>query len=93
VDLLTVVGHKMYAPKGVGALYVRAGTWLTPIIPGGDQERGLRAGTENIALIAALGAAARIAAEELPDSAARLARLRDNLHDQLAELLPGRVSA
>jgi cysteine desulfurase len=91
VDLLTVVGHKMYAPKGVGALYVRAGTRLAPIIPGGGQERGLRAGTENVALIAALGAAARIAAEELPGSAARLARLRDHLHDQLAGRLPGRV--
>lgn len=91
VDLLTVAGHKMYAPKGVGALYVRGGTRLQPAVRGGGQERGLRAGTENIALIAALGAAALIAAEELPDSAARLSGLRDLLHRRLCELLPGRV--
>jgi len=91
VDLLTVVGHKMYAPKGVGALYVRAGTRLRPLIPGGGQERGLRAGTENVALIAALGAAAQLSAEEQPDSAARLRGLRDSLHHQLEQLLPGRV--
>ena len=53
IDLLTVVGHKMYAPKGVGALYVRAGTAVQPTTYGGGQERGLHAGTENIALIAA----------------------------------------
>jgi cysteine desulfurase len=91
-DLLTVVGHKMYAPKGVAALYVRDGVVLEPLIPGGGQERGLRAGTENVALIAALGAAARIAADELETGATqRFARLRDALHDRLEELLPGRV--
>jgi len=66
VDLLTLVGHKMYAPKGIGALYVRAGVEPQPMIMGGGQERGLRAGTENVGLIAALGAAAQLAAEELP---------------------------
>ncbi len=91
VDLLTVVGHKMYAPKGVGALYARTGTRLLPAIRGGGQERGLRAGTENVTLIAALGAAAQIAGEELPGSATRLADLRDDLHRRLAALLPGRV--
>jgi cysteine desulfurase len=99
VDLLTVVGHKLYAPKGVGALYVRAGTRLQPIIHGGGQEHGLRAGTENVALIAALGAAAQIAHAELPESAARLQALRERLHRQLDEQLvehpqrdgPGRV--
>jgi cysteine desulfurase len=91
VDLLTLAGHKMYAPKGVGALYIRAGTRLQPAVRGGGQERGLRAGTENVALIAALGAAALIAAGELPDSATRLSGLRDLLHRRLAELLPGRV--
>ena len=55
VDLLTIVGHKLYAPKGVGALYVRQGTPLEPLIPGGDQEQGRRAGTENVALLVALG--------------------------------------
>ena len=91
VDLLTVVGHKMYAPKGVGALYIRPGTRVEPIIRGGGQEHGLRAGTENVALIVALGAAAEIAAGELPDSAAHLSVLRDRLHARIAELLPGRV--
>ncbi|WP_028921016.1 cysteine desulfurase family protein [Pseudonocardia acaciae] len=91
VDLLTVVGHKMYAPKGVGALYLRAGTRLEPLVRGGGQEGGLRAGTENVALIVALGAAAEIARHELPDEAERLAELRDRLHRRLVELLPGRV--
>lgn len=91
VDLLTVVGHKMYAPKGVGALYVRDGTAVERIIFGGGQERGLRAGTENVAFIAALGPAAALARAELPDSTLGLARLRDLLHDRLERLLPGRV--
>lgn len=92
VDLLTVVGHKMYAPKGAAALYVREGVRLEPVVYGGGQERGLRAGTENVALAVALGTAARIAAEELADGApARLACLRDDLHARLATALPGRV--
>ena len=91
-DLLTVVGHKMYAPKGIAALYVRAGTALEPVIYGGGQERGLRAGTENVALIAALGAAAELAARDLADGAeARLTGLRDRLHARLAAALPGRI--
>lgn len=92
IDLLTVVGHKMYAPKGVGALYMRTGTKLEPLIRGGGQERAVRAGTENVALIAALGAAAEIAHHELPHSAHRLSAVRDRLHDRLTELLPGRVT-
>jgi cysteine desulfurase len=91
VDLLTVVGHKIYAPKGVGALYVRAGTRLQPIIHGGGQEYGLRAGTENVAFIVALGAAAQIARAELPESTTQLHAVRERLHQQLEELLPGRV--
>ena len=77
-DLLTVVGHKIYAPKGIAALYVRAGVELEPVIYGGGQERGLRAATENVASIAALGAAAGLAEADLASgSAARLAVLRD----------------
>ncbi|GGK76790.1 cysteine desulfurase [Planomonospora parontospora subsp. parontospora] len=91
VDLLTVVGHKMYAPKGVGALYVRSGVALDPVIAGGGQEDGRRAGTENVAFVAALGAAADLAGRELPDSLARLAGLRDLLQAELERLLPGRV--
>jgi cysteine desulfurase len=91
VDLLTVVGHKLYAPKGVGALYVRDGVALEPVLFGGGQERGLRAGTENVALIAALGAAASIAAERLPSERQRLQRLRDRLQRQLTDRLAGGV--
>ena len=92
VDMLTIVGHKMYAPKGIGALYVRAGVPLEPVIYGGGQERGLRAGTENVALAVALGAAAKLAADELAAGGAeRLGELRDLLHHRLEEFLPGRV--
>lgn len=92
VDLLTVVGHKMYAPKGVAALYVRDGVALEPVVYGGGQERGLRAGTESVPLVVALGAAARVAAEELAaGSPARLAALRDSLFRRLQDSLPERV--
>lgn len=78
VDLLTVVGHKMYAPKGVGALYVRAGVRLRPLIAGGGQEHGIRAGTENIASIVGFGHAATLAAEALAGGeSGRLVELRD----------------
>jgi len=88
-DLLTIVGHKMYAPKGIGALYVRAATPIRPVIHGGSQEQGLRAGTENVALIVALGTAAAIATAELAGSASELSAVRDLLHQELDRLLPG----
>ncbi|MDX3733687.1 cysteine desulfurase family protein [Streptomyces caniscabiei] len=92
VDLLTVVGHKIYAPKGAAALYVRDKVRLEPVVYGGGQERGLRAGTENVALAVALGTAAQLAAGELADDApARIAALRDHLHQRLTDSLPGRV--
>ncbi|MGO4599924.1 cysteine desulfurase family protein [Terrabacter sp. 2RAF25] len=92
VDLLTIVGHKMYAPKGIAALFVRSGLGLEPVVYGGGQERGRRAGTENVALIAALGAAARLAADDLAGGAEhRLVALRDKLHGDLERCLPGRV--
>lgn len=92
VDLLTVVGHKMYAPKGIAALYVRPGLRLEPLVYGGGQEGGLRAGTENVALAVALGAAAELAAAELAAGAGRRAEaLRDRLHRGLTRALPGRV--
>lgn len=92
VDLLTVVGHKMYAPKGIAALYVRDGAQLEPLVYGGGQEHGLRAGTENVALAVALGTAAELAAAELADGTpARIAALRDGLRRRLADALPGRV--
>jgi cysteine desulfurase len=92
VDLLTVVGHKMYAPKGIAALYVRDGVRLEPVVGGGGQEHGRRAGTENLPHIVALGAAAELAAADRthgePD---RLAALRDRLHHTLDVALTGRV--
>jgi cysteine desulfurase len=92
VDLLTVVGHKMYAPKGIGALYVRAGVALEPLVYGGGQETGLRAGTENVALSVGLGMAARLAADALTaGEPKRLQELRDRLHTGLMTALPGRV--
>lgn len=85
VDLLTVAGHKMYAPKGVGALYVRRGVHLEPVQHGGGQEAGLRAGTENVASIAGLGRAASLVAKSLDPNQQRLATLRDRLWQRLFE--------
>jgi cysteine desulfurase len=89
VDLLTLAGHKFNAPKGVGALYVRAGTPIHSITHGADQEHGLRPGTENVALIVALGAAAALARASLPALTAQLRTLRDRLHAQLQASVPG----
>lgn len=91
VDLLTLVGHKMYAPKGVAALYLRPGLTVEPIIYGGGQEHGLRAGTENIGYAVALGTAANLARAALDTEPARLAALRDRLHHALNTALPDRV--
>ncbi|MEV4187855.1 cysteine desulfurase family protein [Streptosporangium canum] len=91
VDLLTVAGHKLYAPKGIGALYVREGVVLEPVIHGGGQEHGLRAGTENVAYAVALGVAAELASAELAYGPDRLRILRDLLHRRLDERLPERV--
>jgi cysteine desulfurase len=84
VDLLTIAGHKLYAPKGVGALYVRRGTALAPFVRGAGHERGLRPGTENVAGIVALGEACRLAATDLADEAGRLYALRERLFAALS---------
>lgn len=89
VDLLTVAGHKLYAPKGIGALYVRKGTSLEPFLRGGGQEGGLRPGTENVASIVGLGAACAVALRDLDRSAARMQQLRDALWRRLADAIPG----
>ncbi len=91
VDLLTVAGHKLYAPKGIGALYVRQGVELEPIIYGGGQEAGRRAGTENVAFMVALGAACVLAQEQLAESSVRIQHLRDELQRRLERNLPGIV--
>jgi cysteine desulfurase len=91
VDLLTVAGHKLYAPKGIGALYTRHGLQLEPVIYGGGQESGRRAGTESVANIVALGTACLLAQEQLSESQVRLQYLRDKLQRLLEHYIPGRV--
>ncbi len=88
VDLLTVAGHKLYAPKGVGALYIRYGLQLEPVIYGGSQESGRRAGTENVANAVALGTACMLAQEQMAESQTRVRSLRDKLQKLLEEYVP-----
>ncbi|QJW95022.1 cysteine desulfurase family protein [Frigoriglobus tundricola] len=92
VDLLTVAGHKLYAPKGVGALFVRRGVTLDPLIHGAGHETGRRAGTENVPYIAALGRACTLAAQSLPGATDRLRTLRDRLYTRLHARLGERIS-
>jgi cysteine desulfurase len=89
VDYLSIAGHKLGAPKGVGALYVRDGAPLRPILFGAGHERGLRPGTENVAGIVGLGAACELAAREGPARTERLRWLRDRLWQKLRAGLPG----
>jgi cysteine desulfurase len=89
VDLLSIAGHKLYAPKGVGALYVREGVKLAKFMHGASHEGDRRAGTENVLEIVGLGAAAEIARQELREGAAHLARMRDSLWEGLAAGLDG----
>jgi cysteine desulfurase len=91
VDLLSVAGHKLYAPKGVGALYVRRGVKLEPLIHGAGHEAGRRAGTENVPYIVSLGAACAVAFRSLPAATRRLRQLRDGLWDRLRSALGDRV--
>lgn len=88
-DLYSMSGHKIYAPKGVGALWVRKGTKLAPIAFGGHHERDRRPGTENVPGIAAFGAAAELAARSLAAEAERVAALRDRLEKAVLDRLPG----
>ncbi len=105
VDMLSLSGHKFHAPKGVGALYIRKGIRISNLIYGGAQERGLRAGTENLPGIVGLGKAIELAVAELPEYAERMTRLRDRLIDGIlgsisdvqlnghrAQRLPGNVN-
>ncbi len=89
VDLLSLSGHKIHAPKGVGVLYVRKGTKLVPFMTGGSHERKRRAGTENVPGIVGLGAAARLALERLPEMPSRVGGLRDRLESRILGAIPG----
>lgn len=89
VDLLTVAGHKLYAPKGVGALYVRSGVVLEPLIHGAGHEGGRRAGTENVPYIVGLGKACRMAERTMDEYVPRMRSHRDRLHELLAQMVPG----
>lgn len=91
VDMLSIAGHKCYAPKGVGALYVRRGTAVVPVLRGAGQERGLRPGTENVASIVGLGAACATLGADLESEAARVGGLRDLLWATLSSSVPGLV--
>jgi cysteine desulfurase len=83
IDLLTIVGHKIYAPKGIGALYIRRDTPVHPLIHGATQERGRRAGTENVAYMAGLGLACVMAKDKLETDMPRIQCLRDQLQRRL----------
>ena len=88
VDLLSVAGHKLYAPKGVGAIYIRNGTMLSKFMLGAGQEKGKRAGTENVPEIVGLGKACEIARRDLERNASIMQKTRDMLHRGLADRIP-----
>jgi cysteine desulfurase len=85
VDFLSLSGHKLYGPKGIGALYIRKGKRITPLFHGGSHERNRRPGTENVAGIVGFGKAIQIAMESMESEAKKLSELRDTLMDRLAE--------
>lgn len=89
VDFLTIAGHKLYAPKGVGALFVREGVVFPPLIRGASQEGGRRAGTESVPLVVALGEACELAGKTLPQEMSRIKELREALHKGLQEAVKG----
>jgi cysteine desulfurase len=88
LDLLSLSGHKFYAPKGIGALYIRGGTRLQQLLYGGHHQRGFRPGTENVAGIVGLGKAAELARKSLAEDAARVSALRDQLEQGLLSRVP-----
>ncbi len=91
LDLVSIAGHKMYAPKGIGALFIRDTLTLEPLMHGAGQETGRRAGTENVMFAVALGKACALARERMLQEAQRTRQLRDRLHDLLAAQIPGLV--
>ncbi len=91
VDFLSFAGHKMYAPKGVGALFIRDKIVIEPFMHGAGQESGRRAGTENVMFAVALGRACALASEKMSEKAERVRHLRDRLYDLLSKDIPGIV--
>jgi cysteine desulfurase len=88
VDCLSLSAHKLHAPKGIGMLYVKRGARFQPYLIGGQQERGRRGGTENVAFIVAFGRAAELALERLDDENTRVRRLRDRLEETILKTIP-----
>lgn len=88
VDMLSLSGHKIHGPKGIGALYVRKGTKFAPFLIGGHQERNRRGGTENVASIVGLGRASELASEQLEDMNSRVRAMRDRLEEGLLQNVP-----
>jgi cysteine desulfurase len=88
IDMLSISAHKLHGPKGIGALYMRNGMKLAPLIHGGRQERGRRAGTENTPAIVGFGVAAKLAAQELQHDMNRISLLRDYLEQEILRLVP-----
>lgn len=88
IDMLSLSGHKFNAPKGVGALYIRKGITISNLIDGGQQERGKRAGTENIPAIVGMGYAIEVATRELDERMSRVRKMRDRLRDELMRRIP-----
>ena len=88
VDMLSLSGHKIHAPKGIGALYIRKGVRFRPLLRGGHQERGRRAGTENVPYIVGLGVAAQLCTEFMEKEQVEVARLRDRLENGLLTRIP-----
>jgi cysteine desulfurase len=89
IDFLALSGHKLHAPKGVGVMYIRKGIHLEPILHGGHQEEGLRAGTENVPYIIGLGKACELASEKMPEENGRVRALRDKLEEELLKRCSG----
>ncbi|MGN0902776.1 MAG: cysteine desulfurase NifS, partial [Succinivibrio sp.] len=88
IDMLSFAGHKIHAPKGIGVLYVRRGTRFVPFMKGGHQERGRRAGTENVPFIVGLGVACELAKAHLKEVSGRVKMLRDKLQDGILKTIP-----
>lgn len=91
VDLITLSAHKLYGPKGIGALYVKKGTELEPMLHGGGQERGKRPGTENVPLAVGFAKAVELAVSEMEVEMKRLATLRDNLQSAISNQIPAAI--